>query len=197
MNRAASCPSKRSADASSRPIERGRPQISAQDFRSPMAAPRFADAVAKYDEAWMALFGVPYDRTCSFRGGSRFGPRAIREASYNFETYMMDHQRDLRDVAVADLGDTPTFGASTEMVDGVTHMAADVVRGGKIPIVIGGEHSLAPAGGRGFPQEAGGGGKHPPPPLPRPVPPPRWAPPPSARPVAGPVGGAHLAYISA
>src|SRR2546426_490596 len=102
MNRAASCPSKRSADASSRPIERGRPQISAQDFRSPMAAPRFADAVAKYDEAWMALFGVPYDRTCSFRGGSRFGPRAIREASYNFETYMMDHQRDLRDVAVAD-----------------------------------------------------------------------------------------------
>jgi len=83
-----------------------------------MAAPRFADAVAKYDEAWMALFGVPYDRTCSFRGGSRFGPRAIREASYNFETYMMDHQRDLRDVAVADLGDTPTFGASTEMVDG-------------------------------------------------------------------------------
>jgi len=120
-----------------------------------MAAPRFADAVAKYDEAWMALFGVPYDRTCSFRGGSRFGPRAIREASYNFETYMMDHQRDLRDVAVADLGDTPTFGASTEMVEGVTHMAADVVRAGKIPIVIGGEHSLAPAVVRAFPKDIG------------------------------------------
>ena len=66
-----------------------------------MAAPRFADAVAKYDEARMVLFGVPYDRTCSFRGGSRFAPRAIREASYNFETYMMDHQRDLRDIPVA------------------------------------------------------------------------------------------------
>src|SRR2546428_203518 len=113
-----------------------------------MAAPRFADAVAKYDEAWIALFGVPYDRTCSFRGGSRFGPRAIREASYNFETYMMDHQRDLRDVAVADLGDTPTFGASTEMVEGVTHMAADVVRAGKIPIVIDGvDPAFAPAVG--------------------------------------------------
>src|SRR5256712_13586248 len=140
-----SCTLKRSAGASSRQIEWGRPQISARDFRSPMAAPRFADAVAKYDEAWMALFGVPYDRPCSFRGGSRFGPRAIREASYNFETYMMDHQRDLRDVAVADLGDTPTFGASTEMVEGVTHMAADVVRAGKIPIVIGGGHDIGPA----------------------------------------------------
>jgi len=120
-----------------------------------MAAPRFADAVAKYDEARIVLFGVPYDRTCSFRGGSRFAPRAIREASYNFETYMMDHQRDLRDIPVADLGDTPTFGASTEMVDGVTKMAADVIGAGKIPIVIGGEHSLAPAVVRAFPKDVG------------------------------------------
>src|SRR5207249_5160335 len=78
-----------------------------------------------------------------------------RSSDLNFETYMMDHQRDLRDVAVADLGDTPTFGASTEMVDGVTHMAADVVRAGKIPIVIGGEHSLAPAVVRAFPKDIG------------------------------------------
>src|SRR3989441_4295226 len=118
-----------------------------------MAAPRFADAVAKYDEARMVLFGVPYDRTCSFRGGSRFAPRAIREASYNFETYMMDHQRDLRDIPVADLGDLPTFGASTEMVDGVTKMAADVVGAGKIPIVIGGGNSPAPARLRAAPED--------------------------------------------
>src|SRR2546428_4007439 len=116
-----------------------------------MAAPRFADAVAKYDEARMVLFGVPYDRTCSFRGGSRFAPRAIREASYNFETYMMDHQRDLRDIPVADLGDLPTFGASTEMVDGVTKMAADVVGAGKIPIAIGGRHTLAAPRARPLP----------------------------------------------
>lgn len=120
-----------------------------------MAAPRFADAIATYEEARIALFGVPYDRTCSFRGGSRYGPRAIREASYNFETYMMDHQRDIRDVPVADLGDTPTFGPSAEMVDGVTKMAADIVGAKKIPIAIGGEHSLAPAVVRAFPKDIG------------------------------------------
>ena len=120
-----------------------------------MAAPRFADAVAKYDAARIALFGVPYDRTCSFRGGSRFAPRAIREASYNFETFMMDHQRDLLEVPVADLGDTPAFGPTTEMVGGVTKMASDVVGAGKIPIVIGGEHSLAPAVVRAFPKDVG------------------------------------------
>src|SRR2546426_1593109 len=133
-----------------------------------MAAPRFADAVAKYDEARMVLFGVPYDRTCSFRGGSRFAPRAIREASYNFETYMMDHQRDLRDIPVADLGDTPTFGASTEMVDGVTKMAADVIGAGKIPIVIGGGDSPPPAAVRAVPEEIVGSGVDGPPDLPPP-----------------------------
>jgi len=74
-----------------------------------VAVPRFADAGAKYEEARIALFGVPYDRTCSFRGGSRYAPQAIRQASYNFETYMMDHQRDLLDVPVADLGDLPAY----------------------------------------------------------------------------------------
>jgi len=120
-----------------------------------MVAPRFADAVATYEGARIALFGVPYDRTCSFRGGSRFAPRAIREASYNFETFMMDHERDLGDIPVADLGDTPTYGPTTEMVQGVTKMASDVVRAGKVPIVIGGEHSLAPAVVRAFPRDIG------------------------------------------
>ncbi len=120
-----------------------------------MAAPRFADAVAKYEEARIVVFGVPYDRTCSFRGGSRYAPRTIREASYNFETYMMDHQRDIRDVAVADVGDTPSFRASAEMVGGVTKMASDAVGAGKIPIALGGEHSLAPAVVRAFPRDIG------------------------------------------
>ena len=118
-----------------------------------MAAPRFADAHAKLEDAKIALFGVPYDRTCSFRGGSRYAPRAIRQASYNFESYMMDHGRNLADIPVADLGDTPSFGASTEMVEGVSKMASDVVRAGKVPIVLGGEHSLAPAVVRALPKD--------------------------------------------
>src|SRR5207245_1689157 len=51
--------------------------------------------------------------------------------------------------------DTPAFGPSAEMVEGVTKMATDVVRAGKIPIVVGGEHSLAPAVVRAFPKDIG------------------------------------------
>lgn len=118
-----------------------------------MAAPRFADAHAKLEDAKIALFGVPYDRTCSFRGGSRYAPRSIRQASYNFEAYMMDHGRSLADVPIADLGDTPSFGPSSEMVAGVTKMTTDAIKGGRIPIVLGGEHSLAPAVVRAFPKD--------------------------------------------
>ena len=118
-----------------------------------MAAPRFADAHARLEDARAALFGVPFDRTCSFRGGSRYAPRAIRQASYNFESYMMDHGRSLADVPVADLGDTPPFATSAEMVEGVTKTASDVVRAGKVPIVLGGEHSLAPAVVRALPKD--------------------------------------------
>ena len=120
-----------------------------------MAPPRFADAVASYEDARVALFGVPFDRTCSFRGGSRFAPAAIRQASYNFETYMMDHQRDLLGVPFADLGDTASFASTAEMVPGVSKMASDIVEAGKVPIVLGGEHSLAPAVVRAFPKDIG------------------------------------------
>ncbi|MCI4371938.1 MAG: agmatinase, partial [Thermoplasmata archaeon] len=82
-------------------------------------------------------------------------PQAIREASYNFETFMMDHQRDIREIPVADLGDTPMYGPSSEMVAGVTKMASDIVGAHKVPIVIGGEHSLAPAVVRAFPKDIG------------------------------------------
>jgi agmatinase len=116
---------------------------------------RFADALAKPEDAKIALFGVPYDRTCSFRAGSRYAPQAIRQASYNFETYMMDHARNLLDVPIADLGDTPSFGATDEMAAGVSELSGTVVKSGKVPIVLGGEHSLAPAVVRSFPRDIG------------------------------------------
>src|SRR3989454_9583900 len=116
-----------------------------------MAPRRFADAVPSFDDARIVLFGVPFDRTSSFRFGSRWAPDAIREASYNFETYMMDHGRDISDVKFHDLGNLPDFGTTEEMVKGVSEASSRIVKAGKIPIAIGGEHSIAPAAVRGPP----------------------------------------------
>ena len=67
---------------------------------------QFADANASFEEAKVVIFGVPYDRTTSFRAGTRHGPSAIREASWNFETYMMEHGRDLQDLKFHDIPET-------------------------------------------------------------------------------------------
>jgi len=121
-----------------------------------MATPhRFADANATLDEAQFAIYGVPYDRTASFRSGSRLGPNAIREASWNFESYLMERGFDLADAKICDLGNTEEYGPTKDMVEGVQRLSHDLVRQGKVPIVLGGEHSLAPASVMGFGKEIG------------------------------------------
>jgi len=110
----------------------------------------FADARASYEEAFFVIYGVPFDRTCSFRMGARFGPNAIREASYNFETYYPQYDVELTDVPIHDMGNSDEFGDVKDMVIEVEHVVGQLVRDGKFPIILGGEHSLSPAAVRAF-----------------------------------------------
>lgn len=116
---------------------------------------QFADANASYDEADIVIFGVPYDRTTSFRSGTRQGPAAIREASWNFETYMMEFKRDLADLKIHDCGNTEEFGPPVEMVNGVKRFVAPIVKDGKLPLMLGGEHSISVGSVRAFQKEIG------------------------------------------
>jgi len=115
----------------------------------------FADAVTSVDSARAVILGVPYDRTASFRSGSRLGPNAIREASWNFETYFMEHDRDITDIPFADIGNTEEFGPTEAMVKGVREKVSEIVRHGRVPITLGGEHSIAPACVQAFPKDVG------------------------------------------
>lgn len=104
----------------------------------------FADATAAVEEADFVIFGVPYDRTTSYRPGARFAPGAIRQASYNFEEYMLDHGAGLGELRIADAGDLGEFGEPDEMVRGVHAFARDLSARGKFTLLLGGEHSVAP-----------------------------------------------------
>lgn len=110
----------------------------------------FADAEASFEEARFVIFGVPYDRTATFRAGARFAPNAIREASHNFEAWMFEHQFDIRDVAIHDAGNLEVHGPPSEMVDTVSEFAKEIVKAGKFPIALGGEHSISPGVVRQF-----------------------------------------------
>jgi|SRR3990172_892565 len=115
----------------------------------------FADATTRVDGAKAVIFGVPYDRTTSFRSGSRLGPNAIRQASWNFEQHFMEYDRDIGSVPFADLGNTEEYGPTESMVKGVRATVSDIVRHGRVPIALGGEHSIAPACVEALPKDVG------------------------------------------
>ncbi|MGC2289158.1 MAG: agmatinase [Thermoplasmata archaeon] len=104
----------------------------------------FADARASWDEAQFVVVGVPFDRTTSFRPGARFGPDAIRQQSWTFESFDLETSVDLSEVPIHDLGNTEEFGSAQQMVDGVREEIRPIFAAGKIPIVFGGDHACSP-----------------------------------------------------
>lgn len=104
----------------------------------------FADADAPLSGSRYAVLGVPYDATTSFRPGARFGPDAIRQASYNFETWVNEWEVDLAEVPVHDFGNIGEYHRPEEMLEEVEHDVGEMVGAGAFPLLLGGEHSLAP-----------------------------------------------------
>lgn len=104
----------------------------------------FADADTDYPDSVFVIFGAPFDGTSCFRKGSRAAPDALREASYNFETYYPYFDVDLADVPFHDAGDVeiPKVCSVETALAAVGEMVDKVLGDGKIPIMLGGEHSL-------------------------------------------------------
>ena len=105
---------------------------------------RFADAVSSYEDAKFVIVGVPFDKTTTFRSGTRFAPTTVREASQNFERENYEHGVSFADVPVHDAGDMFEEGTVDEMVASVAEEAEKIVSAKKFPVFIGGEHSISP-----------------------------------------------------
>lgn len=103
----------------------------------------FAEADAKLEGAEFVILGVPYDRSSSFRTGQRFGPNAMRESSWNFETFMFEHNIDLKEVKTHDMGNIDDCGDAESMIDTVQSEVKAILRQGSVPILLGGEHSIS------------------------------------------------------
>ncbi|NYT05657.1 MAG: agmatinase [Methanomicrobiales archaeon] len=110
----------------------------------PFHTAAFADADTPFDEARYIIFGVPYDGTTSYRAGAREGPAAIRAVSFNFESYLVDYDLDLADVSICDAGDLDPSSLPDAVVADVEAAVRGICRAGKIPVMLGGEHSITP-----------------------------------------------------
>ena len=101
----------------------------------------FIGCDAAYEDAEIVLFGAPFDSTTSFRPGARFGSAAIRHESFGLETYSPYQDRDLTDIRVFDSGDLELcFGSAEAALKDIEDRAREILRDGKLPFLIGGEH---------------------------------------------------------
>lgn len=120
-----------------------------------MAFPNyFADAEASFDDAEYVIFGVPYDKTSSFRYGADKAPKEIRIASWNFETYNIKTGVDIKDIKIHDYGDLPVQNDSPkDMIEKVFKISSKIFSKNKFPIAIGGEHSITPGIVKALPKD--------------------------------------------
>ena len=103
----------------------------------------FMGAQREIDQCRVSLLGVPYDGTCCFRPGARFGPSAIREDSYGIETYCPQLNLDLEDINFTDIGslDVP-LGDAKLTLDYIRDATDILLKKNLKPLIIGGEHSI-------------------------------------------------------
>jgi len=114
----------------------------------------FADAESTFDQARFILFGVPFEKTSSFRHGAGKGPFEIRQASWNFERFDLRTNISFDDIAVHDYGDLDVKTMTSKEVFKKTKMfTLSLLSHQKIPVALGGDHSITPGIVSAFPKD--------------------------------------------
>ena len=105
-------------------------------------SPVFTGSQEPFEAAKYVILGVPFDVTSTYRSGAKFAPLAIRDASQNVECYSFRTGVDVEDLKTHDLGDLHVAGDVELTLGRLALVAQDLFDDGKIPVFIGGEHTI-------------------------------------------------------
>ena len=95
------------------------------------------------DRKRFGIVGVPFDGTTSYIPGARFGPRSVREASYNFERYNLILDKNIN-TEIYDFGDLEVVhGNFKKTCSNLEQTISEILDLGLIPLIIGGDHSIS------------------------------------------------------
>ena len=99
---------------------------------------------AELDGVDVAIVGAPTDDLVSDRPGARFGPRAIRAASCPPGPHLEAKVDAMAELKLVDYGDAPVVPADAVRThEAIERTVGEVVAADAIPIVLGGDHSIA------------------------------------------------------
>jgi agmatinase len=114
-----------------------------EHMKLPFIETGYISANASFEKSRAVILGCPYDGSASFRPGARFGPSAIRRASWGIETFSPYFQRDLTQCSIHDMGDLELPLGEKKISLGLIRKAlGQIFSAKKFPILLGGDHLI-------------------------------------------------------
>src|SRR3972149_8282459 len=112
-------------------------------MKLPFIETNYISANTSFEKSKAVILGCPYDGSASFRPGARFGPSAIRKASWGIETFSPYFQKDLTDVPIHDMGDLELpLGEKKACLGLIRTALRKVLSEKKFPVLLGGDHLI-------------------------------------------------------
>jgi agmatinase len=110
----------------------------------------------------VVILGAPIDWGATYRGGARFGPKAIREADYLGANMHRPHLPTgidpFAELSVVDAGDISVAPGYLELgLETLADAVEQISSAGAVPIVLGGDHSVTYGNGIGLARTHGNG----------------------------------------
>jgi agmatinase len=98
-----------------------------------------------FDESRAVILPVPVDRTTTYIGGTRNGPREILQASSHMELWDEELGVDVHRIGIYTLPEMELpFGELEPLMNEIRRVASEIFNRDKFLVTIGGEHSITP-----------------------------------------------------
>lgn len=112
-------------------------------MKLPFLEQTYLSAKTPFEKSKIVILGCPYDGSASFRPGARFGPPAIRRASWGIETYSPYFRKDLSRLLIHDMGDLELpLGEKELSLDWIRKAIRMILNAKKLPVILGGDHLI-------------------------------------------------------
>jgi agmatinase len=115
---------------------------------------KFCDIENKYcswEKSKIVILPVSYDLTTSYRSGASRGPKAIIDASKYMETYDDETGKEIYKLGIYTAGEIKPLNSKPEgIINKVEKAISSILKAGKFPVVLGGEHSITLGSVRAF-----------------------------------------------
>lgn len=101
------------------------------------------DKFSSWEKSRIAILPVPYDLTTSYKPGTSSGPKAIIDASRYMETYDDETGKEVYKLGIYTLEEIkPVSPKPEEVIKAVEKETGLILKAGKFPVILGGEHSI-------------------------------------------------------